>query len=83
VSGATQAGPRPQAAELALRALGVRCAVEARGNLAVVMPAPGERGLEDTGVRRAVIAALRGQGFTHAALEPGDESPGAPDEPLA
>jgi hypothetical protein len=58
---------------MALRALGVRCTVEARGNLAIVIPAPGERSLEDAGVRRAALAALRGHGFTHAAVEPRDE----------
>jgi hypothetical protein len=65
--------------EAALRALGVRCTVEARGNLAVVIPAPGEHAFEDAGVRRAVLAALRAHGFTHAAVEPCDEpDPGTP-----
>jgi hypothetical protein len=59
--------------EAALRALGVRCTVEARGNLAVVIPTPGERALEDADVRRAVLAALRACGFTHAAVELTDD----------
>jgi hypothetical protein len=61
------------AAELAIRALGVQCVVEARGNLAVVIPTPGERAFEDPNVRRAALAALRAHGFTHAAVEPTDE----------
>ena len=60
--------------ELALRELGLHCAVEARGNLAIVTPASGERALEDATVRRAVLAALRACGFTHAAVEPSDEN---------
>jgi hypothetical protein len=79
--------PEPRAASpvQALRALGVRCTVEARGNLAVVIPAAGERGLEDPAVRRAALAALRSHGFTHAAVEPCDEPerPTTSDERLA
>lgn len=59
--------------EEALRAIGVRCTVEAEGNLAVVVPAPGERALENAAVRHAVLATLRSHGFTHAAVEPRDE----------
>jgi hypothetical protein len=58
---------------MALRALGVQCTVEVRGNLAIVTPALGERALEDAGIRRAALAALRAHGFTHAAVEPCDE----------
>jgi hypothetical protein len=70
VNGATELEPRTQSPEQALRELGVQCAVEARGSLAVVIPAPGERAFEDATVRRAVLAALRSYGFTHAAVEP-------------
>jgi hypothetical protein len=63
----------PRSPELALRELGLHCAVEARGNLAIVIPAPGERALEDATVRRTVLATLRARGFTHAAVEPSDE----------
>jgi hypothetical protein len=63
-------GARAQSPEEAVSALGVRCTVEARGNLAVVIPAPGERALENAAVRRAVVAALRSYGFTHVAVEP-------------
>ena len=59
--------------EEALRAIGVRCTVEARGNLALVVPAQGERALEDAAVRRSVLATLRSHGFTHAAVEFRDE----------
>jgi serine/threonine protein kinase HipA of HipAB toxin-antitoxin module len=75
VSGATHADPRGHAPAQALRDLGVRCAVEARGTLAVVIPAVGERALEDTATRRAVLAALRAHGFTHVAVEPADDEP--------
>jgi hypothetical protein len=80
-----QADPRADSPEMTLRALGVRCIVEARGNLAVLILAPGERALEDAGVRRAVLAALRARGFTHVAVEVGDESEPAttPDAPMA
>lgn len=64
---------RAQSAEQALRELGVRCVLEARGTLAVVIPAPGERTLEDASRRRAVLAALRPYGFTHVAVELEDE----------
>ena len=67
-----QPEPRTQSPEQAVRELGVQCTVEARGNLAVVILAPGERALEDATVRRAVLAALRSCGFTHAAVEPDD-----------
>jgi hypothetical protein len=85
VSGGTQSDPRRRAAEDALVALGVRCTIEARGNLAVVIPGPGERALADAAVRRAVLTALRPYGFTHAAVEPRDEHEPAmtPDTPIA
>ena len=60
--------------EAALRAAGVRCSVERRGALAVVTPAPDERGLEKADVRREALAILRAYGFTHAAVEvPADD----------
>lgn len=58
-----------RSAEAALRTLGVRCVVEARGNLALLIPSPDERSLEDPERRRRVLAALRQYGFTHAAVE--------------
>jgi hypothetical protein len=62
----------------ALRELGVRCAIEVCGNLAVLIPVPGDRVLEDVKVRRGVVAALRAHGFTHVAVEASDvDGPGA------
>jgi hypothetical protein len=66
-----------RSAESTLRELRVRCAVEARGNLAVVIPVLGERALEDVNVRHAVVAALRAHGFTHVAVEATDVDPPA------
>jgi hypothetical protein len=57
--------------DAALQALGVRCTVENRGPLAVVIPAAGERSFERADVRRQALAILRAHGFTHAAVEPG------------
>lgn len=61
--------PEKRSADAALRALGVRCTVEPRAQLAVVIPAPGERALEDADVRQRVLATLHGCGFTHVAVE--------------
>jgi hypothetical protein len=72
VNGPTETDPRIGTPELTLHALGVACTVEARGNLAIVTLAPGERGLEDVGVRRRALAALRTHGFSHVAVEPSD-----------
>ena len=58
-----------RSAEAAVRALGVRCVVEARGNLAVLIPSPGDRSLHDPEHRGRVLAALHEHGFTHAAVE--------------
>jgi hypothetical protein len=64
--------------EMALGALGLRCRVEERGNLAIVIPARGERALEDATVRGTAFAALRRCGFTHAAIEVVDDCDSAP-----
>jgi hypothetical protein len=74
VTGTRHVDSQSRSPEMALRALGVRCTVEALGNLAIVIPAPGERTLEDEGVRGKVLAALRAHGFTHAAVEPCDDA---------
>jgi hypothetical protein len=58
-----------RSAEAAVRELGVRCVVEARATLALLIPAPDERAFEDAELRRRVLAALRTHGFTHAAVE--------------
>jgi len=73
VSALPDADSRAPSLELALLALGVRCTVEAKGSLAVLIPARGERALEQTRTRRAVLAELRARGFTHAAVEPRHE----------
>ena len=68
--------------ELALRLLGVRCRVEARGTLAVLTPADGERAFERPEVRGEALAILRAHGFTHGAVEaPDDDSLAAGDGP--
>jgi hypothetical protein len=76
VTGPTPTDRRSPSAEL--HALGVRCQLEARGNLAIVTPAPGERGLEEVTLRRRVLAVLRSHGFSHVAIEPGDETESQP-----
>jgi PP-loop superfamily ATP-utilizing enzyme len=65
----TNAPANEHSGDLAVRELGVRCVVEPRGNLAVVIPAPDERGLEAPDVRQRVLAALRACGFTHVAVD--------------
>jgi hypothetical protein len=53
----------------ALRAIGVRCSVEAYDALAVAVPEPGERRFEIDDVRRQAIALARTHGFSHLAVE--------------
>lgn len=65
----TSARSNERSADLAVRELGVRCVIEPRGNLAVVVPAPDERGLEAPDVRQRMLAALRACGFTHVAVD--------------
>lgn len=55
--------------ERALRALGLRCTVEAFDALAVAIPEPGERKLEIDEVRRRAIELARSHGFSHLAVE--------------
>jgi hypothetical protein len=55
--------------EVALHALGVRCTVERRDALAVLIPVSGERAFERADIRREALAILRAHGFSHAALE--------------
>ena len=52
----------------ALRDLGVDCAVEARGKLAVLLAGDASP-LERDDVRQAALALLGPHGFTHLALE--------------
>ena len=54
----------------AIAELGVQCSLEARGGLAVLMPAPeGVSALRSPETRRAVLALAREHGFTHVAIE--------------
>jgi hypothetical protein len=63
----------------ALRGLGVECAVETEGTLAVLVPAGDIALLEGEEGRRAVLALLSAHGFTHVALELFDDAgDGAP-----
>ena len=55
--------------ERALRAIGVRCSVEAFDALAVAVPEPGERRLEADDVRQRAIQLARSHGFSHLAVE--------------
>ena len=55
--------------ERALRALGVRCSIEAFDALAVAVPEPGDRRLEADDIRRQAIALARRHGFSHLAVE--------------
>jgi sugar phosphate isomerase/epimerase len=63
--------------EHALRALGIRCAVEAFDALAVAVPEPEERALENAETRRRAIDLARKYGFSHLAVEllPKDADP--------
>lgn len=70
----------------AIAELGVQCALEARGGLALLMPVKESVALlQDPDTRRAVLALAREHGFTHVAIElPNDRrggkgrGPGAP-----
>lgn len=57
------------ALEQALRAIGLRCAVEAYDALAVAIPEPGERSFEIDDIRRRAIDLARAHGFSHLAVE--------------
>jgi hypothetical protein len=69
-----------QAAALAaaIAALGVRCSLEARGGLALLLPVPASVAtLQDPETRRAVLALAREHGFTHVGIElPSDRRSG-------
>ena len=65
--------------EESLRALGIRCAVEAMDRLAVIVPDDGESALTAVRARGEALQLLRRHGFTHLALElagePADRAP--------
>jgi hypothetical protein len=53
-----------------LAGLGVRCVLEARGGLALLLPEAGAvEMLQSPDTRRAVLALSRQHGFTHVAIE--------------
>lgn len=54
----------------AIAELGIDCALEARGGLALLLPTPeGVAALQVDESRRAVVALAREHGFTHVAIE--------------
>jgi hypothetical protein len=53
-----------------IAALGIQCALEARGGLALILPVvESVARLQDQETRRAVLALARQHGFTHVAIE--------------
>ena len=64
-----------------LAALGVTCALEARGTLVLLMPdQQSVAKLADDTLRRAALALAKEHGFTHAAIElPNDRRRADPD----
>lgn len=69
-----------------IAALGLVCDVEARGGLALLLPAAGSvEKLAEEETRRAALALAREHGFTHVAIElPNDRRTAAsdPDAPV-
>ena len=55
--------------ERALRALGIRCAVEEWDALAVLVPEAGERAFENDDIRLRALALARSHGFSHLAVD--------------
>jgi hypothetical protein len=54
----------------AIAELGVRCSLEERGGLALLLPATGSvEMLQSPETRRVVLALARQHGFTHVAIE--------------
>jgi len=54
----------------AIAELGIDCALEARGGLALLLPTPeGVAALQIDESRRAVLALAKEHGFTHVAIE--------------
>jgi len=65
--------------ESALRAVGIRCTVEAMDRLAVIVPDDNEAGLATVRGRREALQLIGAHGFTHLALElPGEPADRAP-----
>jgi hypothetical protein len=54
----------------AIAKLGIECALEVRGGLALLMPMQDSViSLQDDGTRSAVLALVKEHGFTHVAIE--------------
>jgi hypothetical protein len=63
-------GRNASALAAAISAMGLQCALEARGGLALLLPVPESvEKLQDRETRRAVLALARQHGFTHVAIE--------------
>lgn len=65
----------------AIAELGIRCALEARGGLVVLLPVSSSlEALQAAETRRAVLALAKQHGFTHVAIElPSDRRGAARD----
>lgn len=55
--------------EADLRDLGIACTVEARGGLALLVPAGDPSALGDAAIRREAVRLAEAHGFTHIAVE--------------
>lgn len=66
--------------ERALRAAGVPCRVEARAQLALLVPDDAALDVADAALRRRVAAMLAEHGFTHVALEVVEDAAATPDD---
>ena len=65
-----RSGRRAAALATAIAKLGVDCALEVRGGLALLLPTPeGATALQQDESRRAVLALAKEHGFTHVAIE--------------
>ena len=63
-------GRNASALAAAIAELGLQCALEARGGLALLLPVPESVAmLQQPETRRAVLALAREHGFTHVAVE--------------
>ena len=63
-------GRNASALAAAINELGLQCALEARGALALLLPVPESvEMLQRPETRRAVLALAREHGFTHVAIE--------------
>jgi hypothetical protein len=79
-------GRNASALASAIAALGLSCAIEARGKLVLLLPAlESVAKLAEEETRKAALALARQHGFTHVAIElPNDRRTAAadPDAPL-